>query len=331
MANLASVLKRGNIFARKGFREGIDGYLFIAPFLIGVLLFQLYVFISGFYLSLTDASGVNPPVFIGLENYRQIWSELIAGGEFWKSVVITVEYEAGCLVTQVPAAFIMAFILNSLPYKKLQAVLRTAFFVPCVISSVIAAWLFSQIFNPDQGTINYFLGLLGLLKVNPDTHLLIPVDWLHNKELCVPLLIIVSFWQWTGYHMVYFLSQLQTIDPNLYEAARIDGASPVQIASRITLPLMRPAIAFVMITSLVGGLLIFDIIYVIFPLTGLGIFGAGNAAKSLMPYIYFYAFDASPARVGFASAAGWFVFAIIVVINIIQVRVLGLGSSREED
>jgi ABC-type sugar transport system permease subunit len=190
--------------------------------------------------------------------------------------------------------------------------------------------MFSQIFNPDQGTINWVLNMLGMLKINPDTKLLMPVDWLHDGAYCVPMLIIVCFWQWTGFHMVYFLSQLQTIDPNLYEAARIDGASQTQIMTKITLPLMRPAVAFVMITSLIGGFLIFDIIYILFD-PGIGSWGTGNHAKLLMPYVYQNGFNVTPPQTGFASAAGWFVFAIIAVINIIQIRVLGLGSSREQE
>ncbi len=330
MENALTGKGKDNIFLKKDFREGLDGFIFIAPFMIGVIVFQLYVFISGFYLSLTDASAINTPKFIGFGNYVQIWKDLISGGDLFNSAIITFKFELGCLVTQIPVAFVLAFILNSIPYKKLQSAIRTAFFIPCIISSVIAAWILGQFFNPDQGIINYFLGLLGILKVNPDTHLLIPISWGQEKNLVIPILIIVSFWQWTGYHMVYFLSQLQTIDPNLYEAARIDGARPSQVLLNITLPLMRPALAFVLMTQMVGGLLVFDIIYVIFP-AGVGIFGPANSARAFMPYIYFLAFDTTPARIGMASAAGWFVFAFIVVINLIQVRLLGLGSSREEE
>jgi ABC-type sugar transport system permease subunit len=332
MANVVSgqgALKKESFFTKKGFREGVSGYIFIAPFLIGVFLFQLYVFISGFYLSLTNAQGINAAQFIGFDNYKQLWNELITGGEFYKAFFYTIEYEIGCLITQVPVAFVLSFILNSMPFKKTQTILRTAFFIPCIINTVIVAWLFGQIFNPDQGTIDYFLGLLGLLKMNPDTKLLIPIDWTQNGDLAVPLIIIVSFWQWTGYHMVYFLSQLQTIDPHLYEAAKIDGATSTQILTRITLPLMRPAVAFVMVSSVVGGLLVFDMIYIIFQGATTGTFGPGNHAKTFMPYIYDYAFNHG--RLGLASAAGWMVFAIIAVINIIQIRVLGLGSSREEE
>jgi ABC-type sugar transport system permease subunit len=130
--------------------------------------------------------------------------------------------------------------------------------------------------------------------------------------------------------MVYFLSQLQVIDRNLYEAARIDGARPYQILTRITLPLMRPAFAFVLVTQMVGGLLIFDIIFTVF-LVGLGTFGPGDSAKTFMLYIYYNAFAASPPKLGLASAAGWFVFLIIFIINIIQMRIIGLGTSRGEE
>ncbi len=321
--------KKESVFLRKGFREGLSGYIFIAPFLIGVILFQLYVFISGFYLSLTDASGMNPAKFIGFDNFAQLWTQLTTGSEFYRAALYTFEFEIGCLLTQVPVAFVLAFVLNNLPFKKLQAGLRTAFFIPCILNTVIVAWLFAQLFNPDQGTINWILGLLGMLKINPDTKLVIPVDWLHNGDLAILMLVVVCFWQWTGFHMVYFVSQLQTIDPNLYEAAKIDGASSFQVLTRVTLPLMRPAVAFVTITSLVGGFLVFDVIFILFE-TSVGIFATGDHAKLFMPYIYYYAFDVSPSKIGMAAAAGWFVFFIIAVINVIQIRVLGLGSAKEE-
>jgi ABC-type sugar transport system permease subunit len=130
--------------------------------------------------------------------------------------------------------------------------------------------------------------------------------------------------------MVYFVSQLQTIDPNLYEAAKIDGATNSQIIMRITLPLMRPAVSFVTITSLVGGFLLFDLIFIVYGGAGVGMFGPGDHAKLFVPYIYYYAFDKSPTQIGLASAAGWMVFFLIAVINIIQIRVLGLGSAKEE-
>lgn len=325
-----TVAKKENIFLKKGFREGLSGFIFIAPFLAGVIIFQLYVFISGFYLSLTDASGLHPAHFIGIANYQQLWNEFFSRGEFWKAALYTFEYEAGCLLTQVPVAFVLAFVLNSLPYKILQGVLRTCFFIPCIINSIIVGWIFSQLFNPEQGTINWVLGLLGLMKENPVTHLLKPIDWVNNTDLVIVTLIIISFWQWMGYHMVYFVSQLQTIDPNLYEAAKIDGATNAQIITRITLPLMRPAVSFVTITSLVGGFLLFDLIFIVYGGAGVGMFGPGNHAKLFVPYIYYYAFDKSPTQIGLASAAGWMVFFLIAIINIIQIRVLGLGSAKEE-
>jgi len=306
---------------RRGVREAINGYVFIAPFLIGVIIFQIYVFASGFYYSFTDAQGLNPPSWIGLANYKQLIHEILTGGEFWRAIRVTFIYELGCLATQIPVAFVLAFVLNSLPFKKLQNILRAAFFVPVLINTIIVAWLFRQLFNPDQGLINWLLGVFGYHT---------RIDWLQNQTLAPILLIIVSFWQWTGFHMVYFVSQLQTIDPNLYEAAKIDGATPSQILLRITLPLMRPAVAYVMVTSAVGGLLVFDVIFMLFGGSSIGIFGPGNSAKALVPYIFDKAFT-SEFRLGLASAAGWLTFLIIMIVNIFQMKVIGLGASREEE
>ncbi len=312
---------RESIFLKRGFREGLDGYLFIAPFIIGIIVFFFYMFISGFYLAFTDAQGINPGKFIGIANFQQIFTELFTGGDFWKSLRVTLIYEIGCLITQIPVAFVLAFVLNSLPYKRLQSLLRASFFMPVLINTVIVAWLFRQIFNPDQGVVNWLLGVFGYHT---------RIDWLQDTTISPFLVIIVSFWQWTGFHMVYFVSQLQTIDPNLYEAAKIDGANPAQILTRITLPLMRPAVAFVMITSAVGGLLVFDIIYVIFPGASTGYFGTGDCVKTLVPYIYKVGFMEN-FKLGYAAAAGWVTFLIIMLFSLLQIRVIGLGSSREEE
>ncbi len=318
MPKAAAITKKKTIFKERfyhsgKFQENVSGYSFMLPFLLGVFIFQIYVFISGFYMSMTDAQGINPGVYIGLKNY----TDLIQDIEFWKAVRNTFYYEIGCLVTQVPVAFILAFILNSLPFKKFQSVLRAAFFVPVLVNTIIAAWIFRQLFNPDQGIINWFLAMVGIQG---------RIDWLADSSYTIPLLVLVSFWQWTGFHMVYFVSQLQTIDPNLYEAARIDGATPVQIVTRITLPLMRPAFAFVMVTSVVGGLLMFNYLFMIFQA---GTYGPGGF-RTMVAFIYDRAFS-QQLRLGYASSAGWMTFIIIFMFSLFQIRAIGLGSSHDEE
>ena len=151
------------------------------------------------------------------------------------------------------------------------------------------------------------------------------IQWLMNAEYAMPLLILVSFWQWTGFHMVYFLSQLQTIDPSLYEAAKIDGASPLKMIYRITVPMMRPAITFVVVTSTIGCLQMFDLVFILWPEAT---YGPGGVVKTLVAYIYDQGFS-QQFRTGFAAAIGWLTFLIILAVSIFNLKILGIGRHDE--
>lgn len=295
----------------------IAGYAFIAPFVILLLIFNFYVFFSGFITSLSDAQGINTGSYIGFQNFLDLlYADRTVSHEFWQAVRTTLVYTAGCLLTQVPAAFILAFILNHIPFARLKVVLRTAFFAPVLINSVVIALLFRMLFNADHGIINWLLGLLGL----PNNF-----DWLMNSSFAIPLLVIVSFWQWTGFHTVYFLSQLQTIDPSIYEAAKIDGASPLTVIFRITLPIMKPAITFVVITSTIGCIQMFDLVFILFPNAQ---YGPGGVAKTLIAFIYDQGFS-QQFRIGLASAIGWLTFLLVVGLSFIQLKFFGLGRHDE--
>lgn len=293
------------------------GYAFIAPFAFLLLVFYFYVFLSGFITSLSDAQGINPGDFIGFTNFTDLlFADPNASREFWQAVGTTLVYTLGCLLTQVPAAFVLAFILNHIRFARLKIILRTAFFAPVLINTVVIALLFRMLFNSENGIINWVLGMLGL----PDT-----IDWLMDSSYAIPLLVIVSFWQWTGFHMVYFLSQLQTIDTSIYEAAKIDGASPLTVIFKITLPIMRPAITFVVITSTIGCIQMFDLVFILFPNAQ---YGPGGVAKTLIAFIYDQGFS-QQFRIGMASAIGWLTFLLIVGLSFIQLKFFGLGHHDE--
>jgi ABC-type sugar transport system permease subunit len=294
-----------------------SAYAFVAPFMVLLLVFNVYVFASGFATSLTDAQGINTGDFVGLGNYRQLlYADEFRSAEFWRAAGTTVLYMLGCLATQVPAAFVLAYALNSIPLPKTRAVLRAAFFLPVLLNTVTTALLFRMFFNRDQGVVN---GVLSALGARGD------VDWLMNSSWAVPLLVLVSFWQWTGFHMVYFLAQLQTVDPSLYEAARMEGCSPKDVLVRITLPLMRPALTFVLVTAAIGGLQMFDLVFMLFPNAS---YGPGGAAKTLVAYIYDQGFS-QQFLTGLASAIGWLTFLLVAGVSALQLRVLGLGRQGD--
>ncbi len=310
-------VQKGSSWFTQKHVDAISGWGFVAPFLILLLIFQIYVFASGLKISFTDAQGINEGEWLGLQNYKDIlWADPLRYPDFYRAIKVTFLYTFGCLLTQVPVAFVLAYVLNTIPLKKLRSVLRAAFFLPVLINTVVIALLFRLIFEKDTGVFNRVLGLM---------HLPSHTDWLRTSSLAIPLLIAVSFWQWTGFHMVYFLAQLQTIDPTLYEAAKMDGITPAGTLRHITLPLMRPAITFVMVTSAIGGLQMFDLVFMLFPNAG---YGPGGVAKTLVAFIYDQGFS-QEFLTGLSCAAGWLTFLIIAAFSAIQLRTFGLGKHGE--
>ncbi len=297
--------------------DGINAYALVAPFLVLLFVFNIYVFASGLHISFTDAQGVNEGDWIGLQNYKDVlWADPLRYKDFYRAIKVTFLYTGGCLLTQVPVAFVLAYILNTIPLKKIRTVLRAAFFLPVLINTVVVALMFRMFFNRDQGILNHLLGVL---------HLPSSTDWLMHSEWAIWLLIAVSFWQWTGFHMVYFLAQLQTVDPSLYEAAKMDGVTPAGALWYVTLPLMRPAITFVMVTSAIGGLQMFDLVFILFPNAT---YGPGGVAKTLVAFIYDQGFS-QEFLTGMSAAIGWLVFLIIATVSAFQLRVLGMGKHGE--
>jgi ABC-type sugar transport system permease subunit len=301
-------------------RDMLGAYALIAPFAILLIIFSFYVFYVGLRMSLTDAQGAQQTSewsYVGLQNFRDVlYADTYISKDFWRCVKTTFLFTIGGLVTQVPVAFVLAYVLNHIPVVRIRGLLRAAFFIPVLVNTVVIALLFRIFFNKDQGLINYVMGMFGLPN---------QTDWLMNSTWAIPLMIIVAFWQWTGFQMVYFLSQLQTIDPSLYEAAKIDGASPRRILVQITLPLMRPAITFIMITSAIGGLQMFDLVFMLFPNAT---YGPGGAAQTLVAFVYDQAFS-QQFLLGRGAAIGWLTFIIIFIVSLLQLKVLGLGKHDE--
>lgn len=288
-------------------------YFFIAPFIIVLLVFNLYSFVRGAWLGMTDAQSINEGSWIGFANYIEIFGDR----RFWESVSITFKYTVFALLTQVPIAFILAYVLNNIA-SRFRGLFRGIFYIPVLINTIVTSLVWRKLFDKDLGIINWILGLLQL----PNNF-----NWLNESTFCVPLLVIVAFWQWTGYHMVYFLASLQSIDPAIYEVAKLDGASSARTLVQITVPLMRPAITFVMVTAAIGCLSVFDYSFMLWPNSAP--YGPGQQARALIPYIYDFGWG-QQFRIGYAAAAGWVAFGIIMIVSLFQLRFLGLGNADEE-
>lgn len=287
----------------------VTPYLFVLPFFVVFLTFNVFPYVYGLRLAFSDTGAFSVGAFVGLRNFTDIFRDIY----FRKALANTLIYVVLSLVIHVPIAFLMAVVLNSklIVRPRVRAVFRSAFFVPFLLSAAVVGVMFRVLFISEFGAINWLLSLVGV----PGR------DWLNNAGLTMTVLMVVATWMYVGYHMVFFLAALQAIDPQLYESAEIDGATPIRRVFSITVPLMLPAIAFVVIRVTIGALQIFELPYMLYNAQ----FGPDRSAFFLMSYIYQYGFQYGLR--GYASAAGWVTFVIILAISIAQIRALNRGMS----
>ncbi|MFA5147207.1 MAG: sugar ABC transporter permease [Candidatus Omnitrophota bacterium] len=278
-------------------------YLFIAP---GVFLFVVFVvgpLIASFYWSFTEYNGIQPARWVGLENYKNIFFH---DPRFWRSVVNTVFYTVCVIPPGVALSLLLAIAVDQ--NIKGKNLFRVIYFIPSVTSvialSVIWKWLFA---GEKYGLINHILILMGLD----------PVDWLMSPVWTLPAIIIMSIWAGIGYNMILFLAGLQTIPATVYEAADIDGADIWDKFWHITLPLLKPTTVFVVIMGFIASFQVFESIYIMTE-TEFGIGGVLDSALTVVAYLYDMGFRKF--QMGYASALGYIVFAVVFTITMINIR-----------
>jgi multiple sugar transport system permease protein len=283
-------------------REGFCGWLFITPALVGFTLFYLLPTIRAFYIGLTNWNLLRAPKFLGLDNYLR----LLGDGKFWSSIWVTVLYVLYNIPVQTVLGLLIAVLLKRLTGS---VVMRSIMLAPFLVSNVIAAMIWYWMLDPILGFLNFVLQGLGL-----GTH-----AFFSDENLALPTIAAINIWRHMGYAALLFYTGLQSIPEHLYEAARIEGASQWKMFSAITLPLLRPTVVFVLVTSVIGSFQIFDTIAV----TTQG--GPGTATRTIVWYIYQEAF--SSMRMGYASAMSTVLFLGLVLVTLAQMRVLRSGES----
>ncbi len=286
-------------------QQKIAPYIFIAPFYILFITFMGYPLISSLILSLYDMRGFQSRIFVGLDNFGDLFGDPI----FWKSLWNTCYFALGTLTIQLPLALLLAILLNS-KFVKGKNILRLAFFAPVLVAGVFVAIIFNLVYDQRSGLVNNEFVLFGK-----------EIGWLSEEKYVMPAVILTGVWQWTGFNMIYFLAGLQGIRQELYEAAAVDGANWWQTFIHVTLPSLRPVIAFVVVVSMIGSLQLFDLPFI---LTNGG--EPADSGTTIVMYLYKNGFQFM--RLGYASAIGWALFFIIAVISIIQLKLLGIF--REE-
>lgn len=266
------------------------GWIFIFPALIGTIIFIIIPVICSFGLSFAKWDLLNPIQFVGLDNYKGIFSEPLFFKILWNTIVFAVSTSVlGVIIPLILACILNSKIRGSEFYK-------TAYFLPFITPMIVIGVVWEWIFDPNIGLLNHILHL--------------HINWLYDTHYAMTALIIVSVWKLIGYNMVIFLSSLAGISQSMFEAAKIDGANAFQTFKNVTVPLLSPTIFFVVIITAISSFQIFDLIY----LMTQG--GPLDSTNVLVYAIYKNAFEYF--NVGKASAIAYVLFLLILVLTLCQ-------------
>lgn len=275
-------------------------YAFLAPALLFYALFILYPLLQGLFLSFFEA-GLGPErKFVGLENFTR----LAADEKFRRALLNTLIFVLGVVPTALVLSLGIALLIQPLS-RRLQAFYRMAFYLPGVAGGVILALVWLWIYQPTYGLLNYLLGRVGFQ----------PVAWLGTAETALPCLMFVVLTWILGQPIILLVAGLDAIPSELTEAARIDGAGPGTLLQRITLPLLKPTVLFVLVTQTIGVMQVFVVVNVM--TQG----GPANATQTVVFRIYETAFGFY--EYGYASAMGVVLLAIVAAVAAVQFRLLG--------
>jgi len=273
------------------------GWVFLAPWVFGFLAFYFFPMIASFAFTFTDLQLTKPDEvsFVGLNNYRTLLKDVYVG----KSLKVTLSYMVLALPISILIPLGLATLLNS---KQLwgRRLFRTLFYMPYVVPIISVTYIFNGFLNAQSGWLNRFLGLLGISGPN----------WLYSSTWIYPALLMIGIWG-TGNAMLTLLASMQTVPTELYEAARVDGAGPVTVFRRITLPLITPMIFYNLILSTIGLFRYFDVPYIISRGTG------GPNDITLFYNIYFYRVAIQYDRMGYGATLAWLLFVIALITTII--------------
>jgi ABC-type sugar transport system permease subunit len=281
-------------------------YGFILPGTAFYLMVTIMPMFMGLWMSLHRWNILRTrQTFIGLANYATVLTNPV----FWQALKNTLIYTVGVVPVQIGLALIVALLLNA--EIRGRTMFRLLYYLPVVTPLSIAAVIWQWIYHPQMGLLNAALSTFGVA----------PRNWLGDPQIAMLSVIIVAIWAGLGYKMVIFLAALQGIPESYYEAAMIDGANRLDLFRHITLPLLRPTMLYVFITSLIGSFQVFGLVNV---LTGGGPLDATNV---LVMHIYRRAF--SDYQFGEASAMSFVLFAIILLFTLVQWKVMGREVSYD--
>ncbi len=277
---------------------------FILPSLAGFLVFYAFPLLRGLYLSLTDWDLLGKASFVGLENYRS----LLADDQFWNALVVTFQYVLWNIPIQTVIAMGLALIMRRL---KTSSLIKGALIVPWFLPNVVVALLALVVLDPSIGIVNAGVKALGLR----------PLNFLTTTQLAMPTIAAINTWKFMGYTALVIFAGLQAIPREVDEAALIDGAEGWTAFRKITLPLLRPVLAFVVVTSVIGSFQVYDTVAV--ATRG----GPVNSTWVLNFFIFKNAFEGY--QMGYAAAASMVLFVLLAGVGFAQVRMMRAGEAAD--
>ncbi len=286
-------------------------YFFCAPFIIAFMVFMLYPMLDMIYRSFYKLEGIFSYRFVGMDNYERVLTDPHIKNAIWTTLGFTI----GIVIVNITVPLLLAMVLNQklTPYRNM---FRSAFYIPA-LTSVIVAGIFFRLFlagNPDT-PLNVLMQFFNKEAKN----------WLFDSKVTgIIVLVLTSTWRWLGLNILYFLSALQTISKELYDAAHVDGANALQRFRNVTLPGIKPILIFVTTILTYGGLRSFGESYVLWANGNT----PGDIGLTIVLYIYRTAFGHFD--MGYASAMSVIFFVVLMILNFAYIKSMGIGTGRED-
>lgn len=282
------------------------GYLFVAPFVIVFCIFNIYPVVRTLYLSFTNYKGFGDAELVAVANYLRVLKDKF----FWRAFGNTLRIWSVNIVLQLGLAFLLTIVFSDIKYKvRGLPIFRALYYLPNLIAATSIAFLFKTLLDWRYGTLNQLLMGMGLTSQ--------PINWLGSTATAPYVISVISAWMWFGNSFIMLMAGVMGISRDYFEAAAIDGAGRWTIFGRITLPLLRPILLYVAITSLIGGLQMFDLPFL---MCGGTIGNPSGSTQTVVMYLYKFGFETN--QVGYASAVAYTLFVIILVLSAIQFKVM---------
>ncbi len=303
----------GNVAIKKQKKKNYNNmaYFFVLPFVLVFLIFSVYPVFRTLQLSFANYKGFGKIDYIGFKNYIRVLKDPY----FWTALGNTIKIWSVNIVLQLGMAFLLTIVFSDIKYKiKGLGFFRAVYYLPNIIAATSVAFLFKTLLDWRYGTINQILA-----KVGVDS----PINWLGQPFTAQLSISLIQTWMWFGNSFIMLMAGVQGINKDYFEAASIDGAGRWKSFYYITLPLLRPILLYVTITSLIGGIQMFDLPFLIGTVNGEPL----GATQTAIMYLYKFGFATRPKQVGYASAIAYVLFLMILIISIIQFKFM----NRKED